>query len=173
MKRIALIAIAGAALLVPASASAHWTLTPSTGLDFGKVTRGSSSTVQSLTFTRDSCADIEPADGLCDGALVQPALVPITIVASGDFHVVTGTCSTDPTPVPGGAPCRIDVSFAPTRNGRRRGELTVSSGMAVFGNSVSAPLTGIGQPPKCKKSKKKKAKKAKRCGGKRKAKGRR
>ena len=98
-----------------------------TSLSFPDQLVGTSSTAQSFTLTN----------------LGTPALSLCSITTSGDFSQ-TNNCGTS---LAAGASCDISVSFLPTVQGTRSGEVTISSSAVGSPHGVSLSSTGINPLP--------------------------
>jgi hypothetical protein len=103
------------------------TLVP-TSLAFGTVATGSTAT-ETVTATNSG------------GIAVQLS----SIVATGDFSVNGGTCSTASAIAARSGSCTVFVTFTPSADGNRSGTLTLTNS----GNpsTVQAALAGVGAPP--------------------------
>ena len=99
-----------------------------TSLAFGTVATGSSAT-GTLTVTNSG------------GAAVHPS----AISAGGDFAVTGGNCMVGQAIAPQGGTCTVIVTFAPTANGNRSANLTITSDGSPA--TVQAGLAGVGATP--------------------------
>ncbi len=100
-------------------------VTPGT-LQFGSVTVGGTSAAQSITLKNTGTA----------------AATVATPTITGDFLVSANTCSS--ALAAGGGSCSIAVEFAPTAEGARSGNLTVTDSTGT--HTVALSGTGTGQP---------------------------
>jgi hypothetical protein len=124
----ALACSAAPALAADATAS----LGPSSGLSFGYVKVGTTSSAKKATLTNDG------PDGITVG----------TPSATGQFDVSTTTCTGH---LGAGSSCSISVVFKPTSGGSKTGALNVTTN-ATTGAALSIPLSGTGALPGAKLS---------------------
>jgi sugar lactone lactonase YvrE len=101
--------------------------------DFGHVTLGSSSTVETLNFDIDG-------DTTVTGAIYTAGTqnLDYTIAANSGTPCVTGSS---------GISCTVNVQFTPTSAGLRRGALVLSYTHISNSGSFTVPLFGIGDGP--------------------------
>jgi hypothetical protein len=103
--------------------------------EFGHVTLGSSGTPQTLNFVVDGTATLTGVAIYTSGT----QNLDFTIVANSGTPCTTGS---------NGISCTVNVQFAPTAAGLRRGALVLSHTDTVLGTStLSVPLSGIGDAP--------------------------
>jgi Cep192 domain 4/HYDIN/CFA65/VesB-like, Ig-like domain/Abnormal spindle-like microcephaly-assoc'd, ASPM-SPD-2-Hydin len=125
---VALVLTAGPALAVTATA----TLGPSSGLSFGYVKVGATSSARKATLTNKG------PNGISVG----------TPSSTGQFHVSTTTCKGS---LAAGSSCSISVVFRPTSVGAKTGSLSVTTN-ATTGANLSIALSGSGALPGAKLS---------------------
>jgi azurin len=122
-----------AAIAAPAfAANASATLGPSSGLSFGYVKVGNTSSAKKATLT----------NGGPDGISVS------TPSATGQFDVSATTCTGN---LASGSSCSISVVFKPTSEGVKTGALNVTTN-ATAGANLSISLSGTGALPGAKLS---------------------
>ena len=114
------------------AANATATLGPSSGLSFGNVKVGTTSSAKKATLTNNG------PDGITVG----------NSSATGQFDVSTTTCAGQ---LGAGSSCSISVVFKPTSGGSKTGALNVTTN-ATTGASLSIPLSGTGALPGAKLS---------------------
>jgi hypothetical protein len=132
----------------PATASAHVLAAGTYGRGIwmaplwtaGQNLTTASATPASLTFSAQAFGTVSSAQTVTVKNTGQAALMPASIVMSGDFSETDNCQNAIVLP---GASCAIQVVFAPTTTGSRTGFLTLSGNIAA---NLTVALSGTGAP---------------------------
>jgi hypothetical protein len=108
-------------------------MSPAAGLDFGNVSKGTTSTPQTITLTNDP-------------NLPNPQTVTFvgTIGVTGNYSIPAGGDTCPATLAPGNQ-CTVTVTFTPTSVGFEPGNLTINYSPEPFGQPQVIYLRGTGQ----------------------------
>jgi hypothetical protein len=124
---LAILLVIGATGAMPALGQG---LTPGGPVDFGTVPVGGTPRDFAITFSATVATTIQSVNALTNG------------VTNEDFTVVTQTCTGTQVPPQS---CTVEVAFAPTAPGLRKGALSLTDSTGAVVNRVF--LHGIGQGP--------------------------